>query len=87
MKSFKIKTSRKYAASEPRPLWQRGYYEHILRSGESLESVAWYVWLNPVRKGLVSRPQDYTFLGSTTGLKMPASWGAQNWTPPWKKGP
>ena len=86
MKSFKIKTSREFAARESRSLWQRGYYEHILRSGESLESVAWYIWLNPVRKRLVSKPQEYAFAGSFTGLKMPASWDAQNWKPPWKKG-
>ena len=85
MKSFKIKTSRAFARRETQPLWQRGYYEHILRSGEPVESVAWYIWFNPVRKGLVSKPQEYSFAGSFTGMKMPSSWGEPNWVPPWKK--
>jgi len=85
MRSFKIKTSREYAAQKARPLWQRAYYEHILRSGESMESVAWYIWLNPVRKGVASRPQQHKFAGSFTGMLMPAAWNAATWTPPWKK--
>ena len=84
LKSFKIKSSRDYAAHEPRTLWQKGFYDHILRPDENAESVAWYIWLNPVRKRIVSRAQDYPFAGSFTGLKMPASWNAPNWRPPWK---
>jgi len=84
LKSFKIKSSRKYASRESRILWQRGYYEHILRTTEDVDSVAWYIWLNPVRKQMVSRAQDYQFAGSFTGLKIPASWGDSTWRPPWK---
>jgi len=84
LKSFKIKSSRDYAAHEQRTLWQKGFYEHILRPDENPELVAWYIWLNPVRKRMVSRAQDYPFAGSFTGLKMPASWSAPNWRPPWK---
>ncbi len=84
LKSFKIKSSRKCAAREGRTLWQKGFYEHILRPGESVESVAWYIWLNPVRKGMVSRAQDYPFSGSLAGMKMPSSWDAPGWRPPWK---
>jgi putative transposase len=84
LKSFKIKSSRKCATREGLSLWQRGFYEHILRPGENAESVAWYIWLNPVRKGMVSKAQDYPFAGSFTGMKMPASWDAHDWRPPWK---
>ena len=84
LKGFKIKSSQKYAARERRALWQKGFYEHILRSGESVESVAWYIWLNPVRKRLVSRAQEYPFSGSFDGMKMPATWGAPDWRPPWR---
>ncbi len=85
MKSYKIKTTRAYVAQVARPLWQKGYYEHILRAGKALESVAWYIWLNPVRRGIVSRPQEYPFAGSFTGMAMPASWSRASWTPPWKE--
>jgi putative transposase len=84
VKNLKIKSSRDYAARESRILWQRGFYEHILRPDENAESVAWYIWLNPVRKRMVSRPQNYRFAGSFTGLKMPESWKEPNWRPPWK---
>jgi len=84
LKSFKIKSSRKYAARKPRILWQKGFYEHVLRPGENANLVAWYIWLNPVRKRILARAQDYPFSGSFTGMKMPASWAATNWCPPWK---
>jgi len=83
VKSLKSKTSRKYAAREGRTLWQKGFYEHILHPGENLELVAWYIWLNPVRKRLVSRAQDYAFSGSFNGMKMPVTWDVLDWRPPW----
>jgi len=85
VKSLKIKTSRQYAAQSGCILWQKGFYEHVLRSTESLQSVAWYIWLNPVRKGLVARPADYPYLGSCTGMELPATWSSLTWFPPWKK--
>jgi len=85
IKSFKIKSSRAYATRHPRLLWQTGYFEHILRAGESLEPFACYIWLNPVRKNLVSRPQEYALAGSFSGMKIPAIWSAEDWKPPWKR--
>ena len=81
MKSLKIKTSRRFWEQERQPLWQRSYFDHILRRSEEIESVAWYIWLNPVRKGLVRQPQDYTFAGSLTGLQMPPGWKTLDWKP------
>ena len=48
------------------PLWQRGYYEHTLRSDESTIDVARYVLANPVRAGLVAYPTEYVWVGSFT---------------------
>ncbi|UJS17719.1 MAG: hypothetical protein L3J17_01345 [Candidatus Jettenia sp.] len=45
-------------------LWQINYYEHILRSDEDTRSVAYYIFNNPVRKGLVTDFKQYRFLGS-----------------------
>ena len=47
-------------------LWQRGYYEHVLRTEEDSFTLARYILNNPVRAGLVQRPEDYAFLGSLT---------------------
>jgi putative transposase len=43
------------------PLWQKGYYDHCLRSDESVEQVANYIVANPLRAGLVDSLGDYPF--------------------------
>lgn len=64
-------------------LWQKGFYEHLLRPVDSLESVAWYIWLNPVRRGIVCKPEDFEHSGSFTGMKIPTSWQKSSLQPPW----
>jgi len=46
-------------------LWQRGFYDHILRSEESLFRIAQYILVNPVRAGLTDVLGAYPFCGST----------------------
>jgi REP-associated tyrosine transposase len=46
-------------------LWQRGYYEHVLRSDERTEDVVRYIIENPLRKGLVENILDYPYWGSS----------------------
>jgi putative transposase len=43
-------------------VWQRGFFDHRLRADESFEEKATYVRMNPVRKGLVGRPDDWPHL-------------------------
>jgi REP element-mobilizing transposase RayT len=31
------------------PLWQRDYYEHIVRTGNALTAIQGYIWENPLR--------------------------------------
>ena len=47
-------------------LWQRGYFERVLRAEEDTFAVATYLLGNPVRAGMVTSPADYPFLGSLT---------------------
>jgi len=42
-------------------LWQRSYYDHIVRKVESLEEICEYILDNPVRKGLVKNCQEYPY--------------------------
>jgi len=63
MKAFKQISSYRFRKSHGTPLWQRGYYEHILRKEEDLKIVADYIWGNPVRGGLVESIDDYPFSG------------------------
>ncbi len=47
-----------------RRLWQRYSYERVLREDDDVQAIARYVVSNPVRAGLVSRIQDYPYVGS-----------------------
>ena len=43
-------------------VWQREFFDHILRSDESASSKVQYVCENPVRKGLVKKIDNYPWL-------------------------
>jgi len=45
-------------------LWQRYGYERVFRDDEDSFVVARYILNNPIRKGLVTSPEDYPFSGS-----------------------
>jgi len=47
-------------------LWQRSYFDRVLRSEEDTVGVARYLLENPIRAGLATRPEDYPYLGSMT---------------------
>ncbi len=40
-------------------VWQRQFYDHVVRAEENLRQVAEYIVHNPVRKGLVATPAAY----------------------------
>jgi len=44
------------------PVWQEESFDHVLRSNESFQAKAEYIRQNPVRRGLVKRPEDYPWL-------------------------
>ena len=44
-------------------LWQRSYYDHILRQEEDLEDVARYIWANPLRAGMVESVLAHPYSG------------------------
>ncbi len=68
----------------PKRFWQRRFYDHVLRGDDSSESVAWYIWMNPVRKGIVAEPYQYPFSGSFTVDWPKTSAPTKCWNPPWK---
>jgi len=49
--------------SKLRSFWQPGFFDHLLRHDESYSEKWDYVWRNPVRAGLVSRPEDWPYQG------------------------
>ena len=81
---FKSATAQDEKQATGRALWQRYFYDHILRPRDSGIAVAWYIWLNPVRAGLCRTPEEYPLSGSFTG-----EWPVRKrtiiaWMPPWK---
>ena len=42
--------------------WQLDFFEHRLRQDESRRQKADYILQNPVRKGLVGKPEDWRFV-------------------------
>ena len=52
----------------PAHLWQPDHWDRRLRSGERYEEKWGYTFLNPVRKGLVIRPEDWKYAGELNVL-------------------
>jgi REP element-mobilizing transposase RayT len=44
------------------PVWQEESFDHVLRGDENFEEKLEYVRQNPVRRGLVTLPEDYPWL-------------------------
>jgi putative transposase len=61
VKTFKHKTTFHFRAKTGKTLWQLSFFDHILRTAENLSKTAEYILLNPVRAGLVQRPNDYPY--------------------------
>ena len=51
------------------PHWQKGFFDHLLRSGESCSQKWNYVRENPVRAGLVATPEDWPYAGEIQDLE------------------
>ena len=48
--------------------WQSGFFDHVLRGAESYGEKWNYVRMNPVRAGLVARPEDWPYAGEINAL-------------------
>jgi putative transposase len=81
---FKQQTEFEHRRRTATRLWQFKYYDHILRRAESKDTVAWYIWMNPVRKGLCAEPFDFPFSGSMTSPWKQKASPVVGWLPPWK---
>ena len=56
------------AAGLSAPLWQKQFFDHVLRSSESYELKWRYVCENPVRGGLVDAAEDWPYAGMIAPL-------------------
>jgi REP element-mobilizing transposase RayT len=67
-RSFVTKTLR--PPGYPYPLWQREFFDHLLRSNESYAAKWEYVRYNPVRHGLAKGPEDWPYAGEISALEI-----------------
>lgn len=62
VRSFKLASTRAaWAAGFGGKLWQRSFYDHVIRDQEDLERTIRYVLENPVKSGLVETAEDWPF--------------------------
>jgi putative transposase len=70
MKSLKNALSKTFRGQNiPAPHWQKGFFDHVMRSEESYSEKWLYVAENPVRKNLVIRPEDWPYQGEVYPLE------------------
>ena len=54
---------RAWAAGVVGVIWQRRFWDRVIRDDDALDRAIQYVLNNPVRAGFVSHPSQYPFLG------------------------
>ena len=64
MNKFKALSSLWLYRRRPDVHWQDGYYDRILDGHSRPDKQAWYIALNPVRRGLVADPFSWPYTGS-----------------------
>jgi putative transposase len=52
------------------PIWQREFFDHLLRSEESYIQKWEYVYENPVRRNMVTKPDDWPWQGEIFDLSV-----------------
>jgi putative transposase len=82
---FKQFTAFEHQQKSGERLWQAKYYDYVLRKDAEMEAVAWYIWMNPVRKGLCTDPRDFPHSGSMTMPWPQGPHATKQWTPPWQQ--
>jgi putative transposase len=65
LKNALSKTLREFTSASH---WQKGYFDHVVRSERSYEEKWIYVRLNPVRHGLTAKPEEWPMQGEIQSL-------------------
>jgi putative transposase len=56
-----IKSWKRYTSQKGNIDWQRNFFDHRMRSDDSFEEKAFYIQNNPIRKGLVSKIEEWPY--------------------------
>jgi putative transposase len=83
-RDFKQRTGFEWSSKRQNPLWQGRFHDHIVRTQDACERIAFYIWNNPVRKRMCADFLEYPFSGSATiPFKRPSA--EKIWIPPWRE--
>jgi hypothetical protein len=63
-RAFKQRTAFAWKKRTGQRLWQKSFYDHVLRETETVQGVVGYVLENPVRAELARSPAEYAHSGS-----------------------
>ncbi len=64
VKKFKQFTGYYFKRKTEKPLWERSFYDHVVREEDDLNKIMQYILDNPVRAKLVREWDAYPFSGS-----------------------
>jgi len=59
--NFTANYKNQYGMTAPTSLWQRRFWDHIIRNEQDLKNHLDYVHWNPVKHGFVKRPEEWQF--------------------------
>ena len=66
--AFKSLTTRAYWHRFNGKLWQRQFFDHIIRNEQDFFETREYISMNPVRKGLAQTPEEWPYSGEVDGF-------------------
>jgi REP element-mobilizing transposase RayT len=62
---FKQRTSHAHIARDGKRLWQPSFHDHAVRKHEDIDTVAAYIFDNPVEAGLIADADEWPYSGGT----------------------
>jgi len=66
-----VAQTKRFLSREAGITWQRGFFDHRLRSEEALQEKAQYIRQNPVRRGLVGSEDEWPYAWSFPSASLP----------------
>jgi putative transposase len=85
---FKQLSSRQLKSPDQRQFWQRRYYDFNVHSEEKRIEKIRYIHRNPVKRGLVVRPEDHRWssfnhyaTGDPCPIEIESQWSSRRWMP------
>ena len=76
LKGFTAREANKILKRTGEPFWQHESYDHWVRDGTEFAKIRSYIEQNPVKAGLVNRPQDFPW--SSAALSSERTRGASS---------